>query len=323
MKVEPAQFLAGAMERSKVLLRARLARRADGPALAAGLSLWDPALQALGPALGDVMGGLIQTEQLRGGCVEEATTSGGWQVSATGASVFISDAVADAWLASPTPFFAAELMSRVMSGEAEVVLDAQGVARGNSGGGLNLFVLGFTHRYGAEEPPILRPLLARAIEHFVYAHRGYKLRRMLREDPTPIADVMVASGMAVQHDFADLGRKVLVAEPGDAPQLFPSTTVSMLFNHSPPEVRYSNAERRLLELAVDGMADGEISAEMGVTASTVKQTWRSIYDRTLRRVPLALPPEDRVSGDGVRGQEKRRHLLTYLRDHPQELRPYL
>lgn len=311
------------METSKVLLRARLARRAEGAALAQGLSLWDPALQALGPALGDAMGRLIQNEQLRGGFVEEATTPGGWQVSATGASVFISDAVADAWLSAPTPFFAADLMARILARESDAVLNVQEVARGNSGQGLNLFVLGFTHRYGPEEPPILRPLLARAIEHFVYAHRGYRLRRMIREDPDPIADVMVASGMAVRHHFADLGRKVLVAEPGQSPQLFPSTTVSMLFNHSPPEVQYSNAERRLLELSVDGMNDGEIAAEMGVTASTVKQSWRTIYDRTQRRVPLALPQDDRGSGDGVRGQEKRRHLLTYLRDHPQELRPYL
>ena len=310
------------MERSKVLLRARLARRTDGPALAAGLSLWDPALRALGPALGEIMGGLIQSERLRGGCVEEAISSG-WQVSATGASVFISDAVADAYLAAPTPFFAAQLMARIMAGERDVVLDAPAVARGNAGGGLNLFVLGFTHRFGNDDPPILRPLLARAIEHFVYAHRGYKLRRMLREDPTPIADVMVASGMEVQHEFTDLGRKVLSAGPTAASQLFPSTTVSMLFQHSPPEVRYSNAERRLLELAVDGMADGEIAAEIGVTASTIKQTWRSVYERTLRQVPQALPGEGETAQDGVRGQEKRRHLLAYLRDHPQELRPYL
>jgi DNA-binding CsgD family transcriptional regulator len=316
-------FRAVGMEKSKVLLRARLARRADGQELAAGLSLWDPALQALGSALGDVMGGLVQTERLRGGCVEEARLSGGWQVSATGASVFISDAVADAYLASPTPFFAAQLMSRIMAGEKDVVLDAQGIARGNARDGLNLFVLGFTHRYGADEPPILRPLLTRAIEHFVYAHRGYKLRRMLREDTYPIADVMVASGMTVRHDFAELGRKVLLAEPGAEPHLFPSTTVSMLFNHSPPQVRYTSAERRVLELAVDGMADGDIAEEIGVTASTIKQTWRAVYERTLRQVPLALPSKVGTAQDGVRGQEKRRHLLAYLRDHPQELRPHL
>lgn len=311
------------MVQSKVQLRARLARRTDGPQLVTGLSLWDPPLQALGPTLGAAMGRLIQNEQLRGGCVEEATSSGGWQVSATGASVFISEATVDAYLAAPTPFFAAQLMARILAGEDDVVLDAKGVARGNAGEGLNLFVLGFTHRYGAEEPPILRPLLARAIEHFVYAHRGYKLRRLLREDPSPIADVMVASGMTVQHDFAELGRKVLSAGPMAASQLFPSTTVSMLFQHSPPEVRYSNAERRLLERAVDGMTDADIAAELRVSVSTIKQTWRSVYDRTSRHVPLALPEEGGTAQDGVRGQEKRRHLLTYLRDHPQELRPYL
>jgi len=310
------------MDKNSVLLRARLARRADGLALATGLSRWDPAMLALGVPLGGAIATLIESEQLRGGCVEEAGTAGAWEVSATGASVFISDSVADAYLAEPTPFFAAQLMARVLAGEPDVVLNVREIARGNATTGLNLFVLGFTHRYGADEPPILRPMLARAIEHFVYAHRGYRLRRMLREDPYPIADVLVASGMTVAHDFADIGRKVLVAEPGAATQIFPSSTVSMLFNYSTPQVLYSNAERRLLDLAVDGLTDGEIAAELDVSANTIKQTWRSIYERTLRKVPLALGAAGQSSLDGVRGQEKRRHLLTYLRDHPQELRPH-
>jgi hypothetical protein len=310
------------MDGNSVLLRARLARRDDGPGLATGLSRWDPALAALGPNVGAAISGLIELEQLRGGCVEEAVTAGDWEVSATGASVFISNAAAEDYLAAPTPFFAAQLLRRVLSGEPDVVLSAREIARGNAGDGLNLFVLGFTHRYGAAEPPILRPLLARAIEHFVYAHRGYRLRRMLREDPYPIADVLVASGMSVAHDFSDIGRKVLMAEPSAASHIFPSSTVSMLFNYSPPQVLYSNAERRLLDLAVDGLSDGEIAAELGVSANTIKQSWRSIYERTMRKVPLALGAAGQSSLAGVRGQEKRRHLLTYLRDHPQELRPH-
>ena len=310
------------MDNNPVLLRARLGRRGDGAALATGLARWDPALAALGAPLGDAIGRLIDSQQLRGGCVEEAITDGDWEVSATGASVFISDAAAEAYLAVPTPFFAAQLLGRVLAGEPDVVLDAREIARGNAGAGLNLFVLGFTHRYGAEEPPILRPLLARAIEHFVYAHRGYRLRRLLREDPYPIADVLVASGMRVAHDFPDIGRKVLIAEASAAGHIFPSSTVSMLFNYSPPQVLYSNAERRLLDLAVDGLSDSEIAAELDLSANTIKQTWRSIYERTLRKVPLALGAAGPAPLDGVRGQEKRRHLLAYLRDHPQELRPH-
>lgn len=320
--MDPARLLGGVMEKNPVLLRARLARRADGAALATGLSLWDPALAALGPALGDAIAKLVGHEQLRGGCVEEAATAGAWEVSATGASVFISDITADAYLTQPTPFFAAQLMARLLAGEPDVILGTKEIARGNAGTGLNLFVLGFTHRYGADGSPILRPLLARAIEHFVYAHRGYRLRRMLREDPYPIADVLVASGMTVAHDFAAVGRKVLIAEPSAATHIFPSSTVSMLFNYSQPQVLYSNAERRLLDLAVDGLTDGEIAAELDVSANTIKQTWRSIYERTLRKVPLALGGAGQAALDGVRGQEKRRHLLTYLRDHPQELRPH-
>lgn len=311
------------MDGTAVLLRARLARRADGPALAQGLSLWDPPMAQIGPPLGLALSALIDAERLRGGCVEEGMGDG-WTISATGASVFLSDAAVDDYLANPTPFFAAQLLARIVAGDHAAVLDSAAIARANSGAGLNLFVLGFTHRYGAEEPPILRPLLGRAIEHFVYAHRGFKLRMLLREDPDPIAEVLLASGMEVAHDFAGLGRKVLVRAATAQTPIFPSSTVSMLFNYAPPQVFYANAERRLLDLAVDGLGDGDIADELDISPNTVKQTWRSIYARTLRRAPMALGAgAHEISASGVRGQEKRRHLIAYLRDHPQELRPHL
>lgn len=312
------------MALTQTLFRARLARRNDGPILAEGLSRWDPALAALGAGLGPTLSALIDGECLRGGCVEETLPAPetGWQVSATGASAFIADDMARALLDNPTPFFAAQLMGRIMAGERDLLLDPAAIARANAGEGLTLLVLGFTHRYGGQDHPNLRPLLGRAIDHFVYAHRGYKLRRLLREDPDPIADVLVTSGMTVAHHFADLGRKLLVAEPSAQAPIFPSSVTTALFAYSPPQVHFAKAERRLLELAVDGLSDAEIGAELDISLNTVKQTWRSVYERAARRVPLVLGEGIDVPTGGVRGQEKRRHLIAYLRDHPQELRPH-
>lgn len=311
------------MALAQTLFRARLARRGDGPILAEGLSRWDPALAALGAGLGPTLSALIGEECLRGGCVEETLPppETGWQVSATGASAFISNTTAQALLDNPSPFFAAQLMARIMAGERDVLLDPAAIARENAGDGLTLFVLGFTHRYGGQDHPNLRPLLGRAIDHFVYAHRGYKLRRMLREDPDPIADVLVTSGMTVAHHFGAVGRKLLVAEPSAQAPIFPHSVTSALFAYSPPQVHFAKAERRLLELAVDGLSDGEIAGELQISLNTVKQTWRSVYERAVRRVPLVLGEGADLPAGGVRGQEKRRHLIAYLRDHPQELRP--
>jgi hypothetical protein len=55
----------------------------------------------------------------------------------------------------------------------------------------------------------------------------------------------------------------------------------------------------------------------------VKKRWHAIYDRVADVDSELLPPP---VADGVysssRGAERRRHLLNYLRQHPEELRPF-
>jgi hypothetical protein len=49
--------------------------------------------------------------------------------------------------------------------------------------------------------------------------------------------------------------------------------------------------------------------------------WLSIYDRVAEIAP-ELMAEDAETGDATkRGKEKRRSLLAYLQEHPEELRP--
>ena len=70
-------------------------------------------------------------------------------------------------------------------------------------------------------------------------------------------------------------------------------------------------------------SDEEIAALLDVTLSTVKKRWASIYDCVAEQQPEALPEAGggAIPAPQTRGQEKRRHLLSYLRQHPEELRP--
>ena len=77
-----------------------------------------------------------------------------------------------------------------------------------------------------------------------------------------------------------------------------------------PRIHFSAAERRLLERALLNEPDAAVA---------VLKTWRGIYERVNRRL-LQLIPIGGIAG-GSRGQEKRRHLLLYLRGHLEELRP--
>jgi|SRR5665213_613462 len=61
---------------------------------------------------------------------------------------------------------------------------------------------------------------------------------------------------------------------------------------------------------------------LGTSLPAVKKIWVSIYRRVEECLPELVPdllPSD-IPAAG-RGREKRRHLLAYLREHPEELRP--
>ena len=58
--------------------------------------------------------------------------------------------------------------------------------------------------------------------------------------------------------------------------------------------------------------------------SAVKKAWCSIYDRVAAHLPDSIldvdAEEERQNGD--RRKQKKQRLLAYLREHPEELRPY-
>jgi hypothetical protein len=101
--------------------------------------------------------------------------------------------------------------------------------------------------------------------------------------------------------------------------------ISPLFMWTLPFIGFAPAQQRLLLSALRGLTDEELSNELSVSPSTVKNTWRSISDLVDRRVPKLLPSALQIREECAglrRGKEKRQRLLTYLREHPEELRPF-
>jgi len=118
----------------------------------------------------------------------------------------------------------------------------------------------------------------------------------------------------------------------DAPSLWTATradavrnpgyAMAVLFNSfTPPRCRFSPAEQGTLRLALDGKTDDAIARETDVSLASVKKRFRGIYEKALGAVPqdeiLTAP-----AAEGKRGAEVRRRLLNYVREHPEELRPY-
>lgn len=68
----------------------------------------------------------------------------------------------------------------------------------------------------------------------------------------------------------------------------------------------------------------ELSEQLGISASSVRRCWLSIYDRVATHAPEVLGqrlPAHHENGSAVRGKGKKNRLLAYLREHPEELRP--
>jgi len=100
------------------------------------------------------------------------------------------------------------------------------------------------------------------------------------------------------------------------------TWTSLMFVYQEPILGFARSEQRLLDAALLGVTDEELATELKISLSAVKKTWRSIYSRANRSSSGILPGtlESRTDSSD-RGKGKKHRILTYVREHPEELRP--
>ena len=91
-----------------------------------------------------------------------------------------------------------------------------------------------------------------------------------------------------------------------------------MFTYFPPRFYFSEGQRLVVMRARLGMTDSEIATDLGIRSDAVKKRWSSIYARVEAVMPGLLPK----SAAKTRGSEKRRALVAYIADRPEELRPY-
>jgi hypothetical protein len=97
-----------------------------------------------------------------------------------------------------------------------------------------------------------------------------------------------------------------------------SIAASLFHHHLDPQFAFTQAEQQLLEAALEGADDGSASKSLFVSMAAIKHRWKSIFERVAAIRPELCPPD----GDGTRGIQKRQRILTYVRSHPEELRPF-
>lgn len=229
-----------------------------------------------------------------------------------------------------------ELARRMVNGESPV-LTGQQLGEANSRGGLNLVIWEGWVRPGCEASSELQHYMMRA---FIQDHRGFMWRELISNQPNSVEqlDFFFKTGAALWDPLAGCYTSKLREAPADIvekPHIlgisrdlelrergdWSGSWAGILFDYHAPLLGFSRSEQRLLSRAISGATDEQLAEGLGTTLPAVKKMWVSIYRRVEDSLPELISdatPEVPATG---RGREKRRCLLAYLREHPEELRP--
>jgi hypothetical protein len=253
---------------------------------------------------------------------------------AAAASVFTSHKFVQELKAPPFFWIGPELARRVTHGESPLLSDRE-VAAANADGGLNLVLWQLCIDDKDTRRNEVRTQVSAA---FFEMHRGFRLKELIGlqatflEEPGWTMDggaFFLSSANGSYVNTIDMSPDKVLATPhvfGLTRELAYSrmSWISSLFHYDAPQIYFSRSEQKLLSAALRGGTDEELSDELVISLSAVKKAWSSVYDRAADHLPDSIltveTEEERRHGD--RGKQKKQRLLAYLREHPEELRPY-
>jgi hypothetical protein len=155
------------------------------------------------------------------------------------------------------------------------------------------------------------------VEHFA----GHRFNRVLKEviGAPGIAFARATGTYRLLAEFPESESALAVVSP-ESGFAAPYSVAAAMYHYQPPALHFRPVEQSLLIAAVSGKTDAELSAELGLSLEAVKKRFLSVYAKVEQFKPeiLTQTPADR----DVRGPQKRRRVLAYVRAHPEELRPF-
>ena len=255
-------------------------------------------------------------------CVFEEHAPGGNIVRGCGFSAFVSPETA-VRIRRGEMSAVADTLLRSLGSAHPLLLSRFQQARQNAAGAAHLIMLNFAIDDSVGVP--VAAIEAVCNKAFLEAHNGYGLGSHAMEigRHEPKAEMLRQSALA-------MGYQVAPGPAGAARQVYflersmfdahPFHTLSMLFSRRLPRMGFTFAQQDLLGLALRGCTDEVAAAELGIGRDTVHKRWAAIFERAGQALPGLLGQD--AAGAVVRGTEKRRPLLQFLADNPQELRPF-
>ncbi|HKZ10432.1 MAG TPA: hypothetical protein VJL61_06975 [Rhodanobacteraceae bacterium] len=234
----------------------------------------------------------------------------------------------------PLPWVGPELARRITGGDSPILTDDE-MRDANSGAGLNEVVWEGT---GTPEFARTMDFYHHMVGAYIEEHRGFLFKEMITAQAESVERLLwVVEAGGLYWNPANQRYETTSSEPAETfaarPHLVgitrelesvrPGSWIGTLFNYRPPRFGFSRGEQQLLLTALKSFrgTDQELAGDLHLSVPTVKKMWGSIYRRVADCDPELVPDSTLAeSGTRERGREKRRSLLAYLREHPEELR---
>lgn len=247
-----------------------------------------------------------------------------------GLSAFVKENFAEAELHDPRPGLNARIIESIDSGKS-VVASYREIRDANTRGTLQQVILDTSWKDGrltAAQVDEVRIVLGRAYQQ---VHAGYCIARVLTEligeadfwhvsghRSFQIVDRFEAYRLANPQTHWNADRALAVATSESIQDDAGSIAAELFRRRRRPQFAFTQGEQQLLEAALDGLDDAEASKSLFVSLPAIKRRWATIIQRVSATRPDLCPP----ALGALRGPHKRHRILAYVRDHPEELRPF-
>lgn len=256
--------------------------------------------------------------------IEDLRRPPGSRLVALGMSVALDERWRDRLRHDPPPFAPALIYEELLDGRFQPPGDKE-LARLNAQGEVAFLVLHYDQALKDLGNPDTIEMLGVAMNLFKQTHTGWRLAHLYQEGIGDQGAYLASMGFRDRTGRGDPALPDLYGlSREEAARLLPGSPVRDAFQFTPPRLGFSASERRLLRLAVTQLTDEQMGDELGISGHGIKKVWRSVHQRALDAMPQLFDEAvTATSESGTRGPERRRTLLQYLRQHPEELRPYL
>jgi hypothetical protein len=268
---------------------------------------------------------LLSSPSFLGMVIESERPVAGHRIVGCGLGVFVSPRFADQEIANPQPGLNARIIASCEAGKP-VVMNYEELGMGNATNGVDFVNMYGTWREQLSTPKDLAEVQALMTTSFLETHAGYRLNRVLKE-AIGVSRMGFTRGTGIWRvlaEFPEADSALFKVVSKEIAFDLPYSVAGVMYNYNEPVLGLVRSDQQLLIAALKGATDPELALQLGVRVTSIKKRWISVFARIENFKPEVLG----ISGGKTpeyskRGPQKRHHVLSYVRAHPEELRPYI